>query len=592
MLFCPKCEGRVKAVKSGIFKCRRCDQYYTINDQELNVLDVHEHLQGDVLKVLKVNCGKELNTAQSQAYDEISKDLRENGRIRGIISLPTGSGKTLLSACLLRFFFKFAKIWKNGHVLVLAPRRIIREQIANNDSDFQKMFRDVPIIIKSITGDAHLSGGKQLLNLLNKQETFIIVSTPQLINLIFKQYDGKVDFGRVKALILDEVHHTYNGSEISESIRYLIEKCDFVLGLSATPTKESVENVGKVLFHYPVRKAMEDGILVSQVKFYRYDTEVMDLPREFSDEWEVAIRDRAKTYADKILEVLRKEREEIGQERIFRTAIACPNINEANILFDVLKDKLENVYIIHYKVPNHERQLKSFLRSDEGILISVNMIDIGFDDRDLEVLVLARPLKSHISYIQLRGRVLRKPIRDWNIKQNYALIIDLVDNYERHEKFIDSVALGKEEAGGFESDLRGKGEVPEVEAKVNVKEKGVILYPNMMQPIIKPPITRASPQPHNIVHIYVENKNLLERYVNQALRYLRNNKIVAVRIRFGRIFYGDKVIEQIKRKMSVNIEPCWRKIDKKGYIVERKIAKRNSPIERRIMRRKIKKIFS
>jgi len=578
MLFCPKCGGIVKAVKSGIYKCWRCDRYYTINDQAPNVLNVDERFRIDVLKVLKVNCGKELNVAQFQAYDKISKDLSENGRIRGIISLPTGSGKTLLSACLLRFFFKFAKIWKKGHVLVLAPRRIIREQIAKSDSDFQNMFKDVPIIVQSITGDADSSGSKQLLDLLNKQETFILVSTPQLINRIFKRYNGKVDFGRVRALILDEVHHTYNGSEISESIRYLIEKCDFVLGLSATPTRESVENVGKVLFHYPARKAMEDGILVSQVKFYRYDTKVMDLPREVSDEWEVAIRNRAETYAEKILEVLRKERKEIGQERIFRTAIACPNINEANMLFDVLKDKVENVYIIHYKVPNHEKQLKSFLRSDDGILISVNMIDIGFDDRDLEVLVLARPLKSHISYVQLRGRVLRKPISDWNIKQNYALIIDLVDNYERHEKFIDSVALGEEEAGKFESDLRGKGEAPEVEAKVEVKEKGVILYPNLMQPAIKPSTTYTSPQHHNIAYVYIEDPTLTEKYVNQALKYLRNNKIVTVKSR--RISYGDVVIEQIKKKiekkMSVNIEPYWRwrKIDKERYIYERKITKR------------------
>ena len=77
---------------------------------------------------------------------------------------------------------------------------------------------------------------------------------------------------RIKAVILDEVHHTYNGPNISHAIKSIVNGSDFVIGLSATPTKESVNNIGKILYYYGIRDAMKKGMLVGNIKFYKYDT--------------------------------------------------------------------------------------------------------------------------------------------------------------------------------------------------------------------------------------------------------------------------------------------------------------------------------
>ena len=79
-------------------------------------MNVKELLQRGVEEVLSENCGKRLNDAQRGAYDRVLKQLRE-GRVKGIISLPTGTGKTLLAACLLRNFFKLGKVKEGEHAL-------------------------------------------------------------------------------------------------------------------------------------------------------------------------------------------------------------------------------------------------------------------------------------------------------------------------------------------------------------------------------------------------------------------------------------------------------------------------------------------
>ena len=459
----------------------------------------------------------------------------------------------------MRNFFKLGKVKEGEHALVLAPRRVILEQITNVGSDFRNMFKDLPIPIVHI-GDYDMTKSERMISELRKPETRIIVATPQLVNTVLRRYGELEDFGRIKAVVLDEVHHTYNGSKISESIRRLIDGCEFVLGLSATPTRESVENIGEILFHYPTEKAMNENILVRRVKFYRFKTEVYDLPPRCEDAWKVAIRDRAEKYAEKMLEVIREEREENRQKRGLKTAVVCPNITEADILFDVLKEKVDDVYIVHYKISDHRDQLERFRRCNEGILVSVNMVDIGFDDRDLEALVLARPLRNPISYVQLKGRVLRKPIGEWNIKWNYAVIVDLVDNFERHEKLSKHATLGEIQAGEFESDLHGMREVPEVEAKVRVKRKGITVLGGDKHPIEKPE--------YPVIDV---RENLSEgHYVEKICEYLRKYGGVVVRVRFGSLLYkGKRIIEHVEKKVKIVAEE-WRRVNS-GRHVERKV---------------------
>ena len=457
--------------------------------------------------MLRENCGfKGLNPVQERALREIIKNI-ENGRSKGIVALPTGTGKTILAACLARWIIARLEEIKGARILFLAPRLVILEQVATMldmagvcVTGFHRIFKDLPVGLHPLIerGYRYEKKGEELLNLLESDWPYIlcaIATTPQLLYSI-RRDDEKWEIllkniDRVKVLIMDEVHHTYNGEEMKHKVmREIIDRVEYVIGLSATPTNEAVINVGSLLACHSIEEAMQLGVLVEGIKFYVYDTEVKRRGAEEPfDEWKVCIKRRAYEYAKKIIEIINDVRKSTGRDEVPKTAVACPNVKEADALYEVLKGKLgeENVYIAHYRSQGRKpvEEILYFRDSKSGILVSVNMIDIGFDDKDLEILVLARPIRNPISYVQLVGRVLRMPSeesRTWNIKSKlgYCIVVDLTkslytlvgeESPAGFFKLSERIMRGLEKAKNFERDLRGdrrRTEIPEIDANVRV----------------------------------------------------------------------------------------------------------------------------
>jgi superfamily II DNA or RNA helicase len=314
----------------------------------------------------------------------------------------------------------------------------------------------------------------------------ITLVTPQLLNRFLKNLN-KYDLNPmdvVRAVVLDEVHHTYWGPEIGESIRSVLslENIKFALGLSATPTKEAEQSLGGIIYSCPTKKAMNSGILVSDLKIYSTRTEVRNIRIEeqtfkwIPNEWNVAIYERAEEYAEKILKVLEKEALQPLSHRIPKTLVVAANVKEADEikrrLYEQIKSKCNRqpdnlVFIAHYGVGRGKatRVIRNFKQKKEGILITVNMADMGFDDKNLEVLTIARPVSSPTGYVQIRGRVLRKPDQktadENNIKlqKEYAVMIDFTEA-SRHEEEAEDVEEARllEECQSLKKDLEGYGE--------------------------------------------------------------------------------------------------------------------------------------
>ncbi|MEM3385400.1 MAG: DEAD/DEAH box helicase family protein [Nitrososphaeria archaeon] len=550
---CLKCSGKLNFFKciekdkgskysnrEIMLICEKCSEYYIYNchTKDLVELNLQEKVKLDIREVVKQNCKKELNIAQTIALETFEKMLERANEIKGIFSLPTGVGKTLLAACIIRYLIKMGILKLDNKILVLAPRRVILDQIVNKESDFYRIFKDLPIKIENVREDNTKT--EHLIKLLYSPFGHVIVATPQLINIIEKikkleQINFPYNFNDSQrmqtetsdisesmlyvfksieklskdikirklplnyseelielcrdvieewsAIILDEVHHTYNGPKISEAIKAITKNSDFVIGLSATPTKESVNNIGKLIYYYPLKEAMNNGLLVSKIKFYKYstlikDAKFIDTGHFCKDPWKVAIEERAEKYAEKILEVIDEESKNLEHKRMLKSVVASPNTIEADVLYDALRKKIggNHLYKVHYKQEKDNSEImENFKKDNEGILVCVNMVDIGFDDKALEMLVIARPLKNPISYAQLRGRVLRKPPEEdkYNIKckNGYAIILDLADNVEKYQKeyeLLERIEKGEVEAENFEGDLRGLDKVRKAKANINL----------------------------------------------------------------------------------------------------------------------------
>jgi superfamily II DNA or RNA helicase len=136
-------------------------------------------------------------------------------------------------------------------------------------------------------------------------------------------------------IILDEVHHTFVGQKISDSIKSLLnfENVKIALGLSVTPTWKAKQLLQNILYSSTTERAMKEGILIKGLKIYSTQTKVnidanllsewqfyrklykdIGLNEQYPmNEWQVAIYERAEKYAEKIIEVLK---EEVGENSL------------------------------------------------------------------------------------------------------------------------------------------------------------------------------------------------------------------------------------------------------------------------------------
>jgi superfamily II DNA or RNA helicase len=296
----------------------------------------------------------------------------------------------------------------------------------------------------------------------------------------------------------------YWGTKTSEIISeaFLKDEGRIVLAFTATPTKELINSLGSPVYNYHSLEAMKQGVLTNNLKIHVYDTIINTHELNRDDFNRLAIDDRAQKYAEEIMKILEEEARGSGyslQDRIPKTLVVAANIPEAEMICEKLrksinelgkhskleKDDFRKTHFIncaHSKMRPFDGDAKKiidkFKKSDGGILVTVNMADMGFDDRNLEVLVIARRIRTPVAYVQIRGRVLRKCSTDdrRNIKRlkGYGVLVDLAKSAEEHEKkeVIERVEKGEFSSQNVHADLAGifeKEGVKEVEASVEVK---------------------------------------------------------------------------------------------------------------------------
>jgi len=471
------------------------------------IVIVGEDFINDVNNEIKKLTGHDLYDCQKEVLKRLLEEYENRKSAKAVIQMATGLGKTRVSLAFLVALYKLGIFRYGDRGLFLAPRRVIEKQALEEFARL-KMFTvkcalDVDKTVSEYFYNEFIEyeGNKPLL----------FLTTPQFINFYLRRcwtieqgygefkgmdyyfYDIKrleTVLSKLKVIIFDEAHHTIPGEKISESIKWLLNNsgCAVAVGLTATPTQNCLElfNVSKPLYTKQSSEAMREKLLTSNLKIEVFETKV-ESPYISSkdDEWRVAIKERAYEYADKIVSILEREKNVID-DRLPKTLITATNIREAELLYECLCGQLgSNVVWIAHSDKDREAQknINDFKKASEGILVAVDMVNLGFDHPDLEVLAIARPMKSPVAYTQLRGRLIRKSNNHRNLKnRKYALILDLANTAVNHEKEIDRVEAGEFDARGYNMGLGGYGKGTQViSAKVGVNPTSLIyIQPNIM----------------------------------------------------------------------------------------------------------------
>jgi type I restriction enzyme R subunit len=376
-----------------------------------------------------------------------------SGRRRMLFEMATGTGKTLTIAMLMKRWFQAAVI---SRVLFLVDRIELAKQAKETFDDY---LRDWPAVI--------LYGGKRSL------EGQIVVGT---LDTIASQL-GPSGFGHAyfDLVVTDECHRS-----IYNTHRATLGHFDAIhIGLTATPNPgelrwiseyerrlvrntyiffdcwDAAKKEGRPTFEYGIQRAINDGFL-SNYRIYHAesvltyegaewegeeikpgawgrDVESEDRLKTIIQEYFTADAERAKERPRKTIVFAVSEKQASILVRLFNRLLADEDCLRVASQINCLPSQVRQEYakkITCYTNNGNPRPIIDQFKYDPLplVAVSVDMLDTGYDHKEVENLVMLRPTKSAIKYAQMRGRGSRLCPR---IGKTEFIIYDFAGNTKR-----------------------------------------------------------------------------------------------------------------------------------------------------------------
>lgn len=364
------------------------------------------------------------------------------------MSICTGGGKTVLFCDIIKD--------RGNRALILAPRQELIHQAA------RKMHRI----------DSTLRVGVEYGNNIANDFCDVVVGSPQSLGTERgkKRLERLGDFGTI---ILDEFHHARASTWVS-----ILEQqgfpCDgslvspegkLLLGVTATLGRTDGEPLGhiaeEVVYSYGIRDAIEDGYLVD-IRPYRIITETsldgIQIQRGASGGDE-------KDYSEK--ELAKRINNERRNELILngylqhakgkKTVIFCVNLAHVAALTVLFAQAGIRAEGLTKDTTDAERRgmLYRFENGETDVIINCMVLTEGYDFPGIECIIMARPTKSQLLFVQQLGRGLRTycDIDSVETKEErlnliasspkpYLLLLDIVDNCSKNSPVMLPMLFG------------------------------------------------------------------------------------------------------------------------------------------------------
>jgi type I restriction enzyme R subunit len=405
---------------------------------------------------------------QAEAVTAIENALRD-GRRSMLLAMATGTGKTFTVVYLI---YRLLKSGYARRILFLVDRRALAAQVAAEISAFQTPggakldktyeFYHQGFNREDVDGDMPFDMSMmpgEYLTQPTAKHSYIYVSTIQrmTMNLLGRdgsegfEYDGdasQLDIPNhaFDVIIADECHRGYSASETGKWKRVLQYFDAVKIGLTATPARHTLGMFNHIVYSYWHDKAVEDGVLVdydavrvrSEVKIKgaflkegelvgEVDTDTgKETIVELEDEREFAAEEIEKkiTVPDctrKIIRALKKHTDAHQKEygRFPKTLIFAandlPHTSHADEVVRTCKEVFGKGDDFVMKItgsPTVDRPLEKIRRfrnrPEPRIVVTRDMLSTGVDIPALEFIVLMRPVKSRILWVQMMGRGTRR----------------------------------------------------------------------------------------------------------------------------------------------------------------------------------------
>lgn len=317
-----------------------------------------------------------LRPYQQAARDSIHAQW-EQGRLRTLLVLPTGTGKTIVFASVAA-----DQVRAGDRVLILAHRGELLEQAAD------KLQRSTGLVSAVEKAES---------TCLNSWFRVVVGSVQTLQRSARLERFPRDYFGTI---IIDEAHHA-----ITDGYRRILDYFEGakVLGVTATPDRGDMRNLGEVFdslaYEYKLTDAIKEGYLckimaqtiplqldISEVGFTSGDYSLGQLG----------------TALDPYLEQIAAEMVQRCRGR--KTVVFLPLIKTSQKFRDLLNAKGFQAAEINGQSANRKEVLADFDAGKYNVLCNSMLLTEGWDCPSVDCVVVLRPTKVRSLYSQMVGR--------------------------------------------------------------------------------------------------------------------------------------------------------------------------------------------
>lgn len=367
------------------------------------------------------------NYLQQRVLEELAFYRNQRHR-KGIVILPTGTGKTYLSA--------FDTLNAQGRVLFIVHKLDILSQ---SREAYERIYTTSKLGL--LTGETRE----------NVNDSKVLFASKDTLRNCFTDFESdEFDY-----IVIDEVHH--GQARTYQSILSYFKPNLFMLGLTATPDRADRKDIFQLfeynkVFEYTLNDAIDNGFLVPYTYYGLTDNIDYSNIRYNGSKYKVEDLDRALIIPER-------------NERIFDEYMTkgngnkalgfCCSIKHANEMTELFKSKGIPAVAITSETSDREKVIKDFRKNIYTVAFTVDLFNEGIDFPDLRVLLFLRPTESKTIFTQQLGRGLRLCSGKGNV-----VVIDFIGNYKKANNIRKILSQGK---STVKKDTQGRVEKIEYE---------------------------------------------------------------------------------------------------------------------------------
>ena len=345
-----------------------------------------------------------LRPYQHEAIDEILAAI-SNGINRPLVSLPTGTGKTVVFAHLLA--------QRGGRGLVLAHRDELLRQAAD------KLMLVAPGLNVGI-----VKAGE------NQVAAQVVVASVQTLSRPnrLEQLPGDIE-----TLVVDEAHHAVAPTylRILEYLGAFNTNGPLCVGFTATPERGDGAGLGavwqKIVYQKTILEMLLAGYLCD-LRAVRVSVAVnLNQVRVRGGDYAEGELGRAMMHANAPAHVVAAYQEHAAGRK---TLVFTPTVDLAHAMAESFESAGVRAEALDGQTPDEERRaiLRRLHSGETQVVANCAVLTEGFDEPSIDCVIVARPTKSKPLYIQMVGR----GTRIYPGKED-CLVLDVVGATSRHD---------------------------------------------------------------------------------------------------------------------------------------------------------------